>query len=433
MPLDGARSGLPRVLTTGRRSGHGAGVKVPRLSFVIGSKGGYGDEVMAASSGPSSLAVKRDLVARLLAHLEPLPAQLLERMQAEIPAYRDIARNDLLPAAVTGITDVLAAVGDERSFTDAELAAFREHGEMRGRQGIAFEDMLVGWRLAVRTALEALVTIGRDNGITDGDLLNLSHDILASSDAAILVLARGHHDVERELAGYEQGRLTDLIRAILLGTLSRAEIRVRIENYGLDPDGEYHAIRARVTPDARTSTLTRGSGPIPGAHARGLTASIDGDVAGFLDHRPAPIADTTIGLGPPARLDRLEPSFRRATRAMTTAAAFGLTGVHDLRGLGLLPAVLDEHEVGDELVQRYITPLGTGEAAETLLDTVRHYLSLGMRADLVAQKLFVHHNTVRYRLRRFEELTDTTLRDPDRALETWWALQRHRLTTTPTT
>lgn len=383
---------------------------------------------MAEPTGPSSRPVKRDLVARLLAYLEPLPEELLERMQADIPAYRDIDRDDLRPAAVTTITRILTAVGDERPFTDAELTAFREHGEMRGRQGISIEDMLVGWRFSIRAALESLATIGRDIGITDRDLLNLSHDILAVSDVAIVALARGHHDAERELAGYEQDRLTDLVRGILLGTLSRAEIRVRTESYGFEPDGDYHAIRVRTDPQAQAGNLTRHLGRTPGASTRGLTALIDGDIAGFLDHRPDPAPGTTIGLGPRARLDRLEPSFRRATRAMTTAAAFGRTGVYDMSELGLLPAVLDEQEVGDELVCRYITPLGTGDAAVTLLETVRHYLSVGMRADIAAEKLFVHHNTVRYRLRRFEELTGTNLRDPDRALEAWWALQRHRLT-----
>jgi DNA-binding PucR family transcriptional regulator len=63
---------------------------------------------------------------------------------------------------------------------------------------------------------------------------------------------------------------------------------------------------------------------------------------------------------------------------------------------------------------------------------VRHYLSLGMRADLAAERLFVHHNTVRYRLRRYEELTGTNLRDPDRALQAWWALQRRQLATIDT-
>lgn len=379
----------------------------------------------------SSLRTKqRDLVARLLAYLEPLPAQLLGRMQAEIPAYREIDGTELLPAAITSITWILTAVGEGRPFTETELASFREHGEMRGRQGISIEDMLFGWRLAVRTALESLVSVGRDNDVTDRDLLNLSHDILAVSDVAIVALARGHHDAEREVADYEQDRLTDLVRGILLGSLSRAEIRVRIDGYGLDPDGDYHAIRARTTANTQTGDLTRYLGRTPGASARGLIASIDGDIAGFFDRRPDPTPGAIIGLGPPARLDRLEPSFRRATRAMTTAAAFGLTGIHDLSGLGLLPAVLDEHEVGDELVRQYITPLGSGEAADTILNTVRHYLSVGMRADIAAEELFVHHNTVRYRLRRYEELTDTNLRDPDRALEAWWALQRRRLIAT---
>lgn len=383
---------------------------------------------MSGSSDHSSQAVRRDLIARLLAHAESLPAQLLQRTQTEIPAYRDFDRDELLPAAVTSITRILTAVGEERAFTAAELAAFREHGEMRGSQGILIDDMLVGWRAAVRAALESLVAIGRDIGVTDRDLLDVSHDVLAVTDIAIVALVRGHHDAERELAGYEQDRLTDLVRGILLGTLSRAEIRVRSENHGLDPDGDYHAIRVRSSPNTPAGNLTRRHGSTPGKNTRGLTALIDGDIAGFLDHRPDPTSGITVGVGPRARLDRLEPSFRRATRALTTAAAFGLAGVYDLNELGLLPAVLDEQEVGDELVRRYITPLGTGDGAETLLDTVRHYLKVGMRADIAAKQLFVHHNTIRYRLRRYEELTGTNLRDPDRGLEAWWALQRHRLT-----
>lgn len=426
--MDHLNRGVEPVLSSDAPKDHGARVKFTGAGFVIISKSAYGWNAMAEPTDHSSRAAKRDLVVRLLTHLESVPAQLLQRMQAEVPAYRDIDRDDLLPAAVTSITRILTAVGDGRPFTDAELAGFREHGEMRGRQGISMEDLLVGWRLAVRAALESLITIGRDNGITDRDLLNLSHDILAVADSAIVVLVRGHHDAERELAGYEQDRLTDLVRGILLGTLSRAEIRVRTESYGLDPDGDYYAIRTRATPNAQAGEHIRRLGRTLGTSTRGLTASIDGDIAGFLDHRPDPMPGAATGLGPSARLDRLEPSFRQATRAMTTAAAFGLTGVHDLTGLGLLPVVLDENEIGDELVRRYIAPLGTGDATDAILETVRHYLSLGMRADLAAEQLFVHHNTVRYRLRRYEELTGTNLRDPDRALEAWWALQRHRLT-----
>jgi putative transposase len=39
----------------------------------------------------------------------------------------------------------------------------------------------------------------------------------------------------------------------------------------------------------------------------------------------------------------------------------------------------------------------------------------------------VHVNTLRYRLRRFEELTGTSLRCVDDLVEIWWAIRRHEL------
>ena len=47
-----------------------------------------------------------------------------------------------------------------------------------------------------------------------------------------------------------------------------------------------------------------------------------------------------------------------------------------------------------------------------------------MHVERTAERLFVHQNTVRYRLARFEELTGASLRDPKVAFEVWWALER---------
>ncbi len=78
----------------------------------------------------------------------------------------------------------------------------------------------------------------------------------------------------------------------------------------------------------------------------------------------------------------MESSFQRATRAMSTADAIHLTGAYDLAALGPLPAVLADSDIGDELVARYIAPLGTGDSADAIRDTVRRYLTTDMRADL---------------------------------------------------
>ena len=51
----------------------------------------------------------------------------------------------------------------------------------------------------------------------------------------------------------------------------------------------------------------------------------------------------------------------------------------------------------------------------------------GGTLEAAARALHVHSNTLRHRLRRFEEATGATLRDPRDLVELWWALERRRL------
>jgi DNA-binding PucR family transcriptional regulator len=50
-----------------------------------------------------------------------------------------------------------------------------------------------------------------------------------------------------------------------------------------------------------------------------------------------------------------------------------------------------------------------------------------MRVDDTARSLHVHANTLRHRLRRYEESTGVSLREPRVLVELWWALERRRL------
>jgi hypothetical protein len=377
---------------------------------------------------PSSAQPVADLVAGLLSNPEALVQRMLASMRAQIPVYADLDLTELAPVAVTSIERILLALHETRGLTDDEVDGFRRHGDLRARQRVSAEQMFNGWQIAVRVALETMSATGRKAGVSDAALLDLAHDLLAITDVASRALSQGHREAEAELARQEQHGHADLVRGILFGTLTTTAIRTQCEAYGLDMERDYHALRARPTSSVPIIELERTLGLTPGAaRPRGLTAVIDGDLAGFVDQPPRIEVETAVGIGSPAHLDRLDASFRQASRAMTTAAAFGLEGVHDLTSLGLLPAVLADEEIGDHLINRYITPLGNDDAATVLAETVRHYLTNGMRADTTAQHLFVHHNTVRYRLRRFEELTGTDLRDPNCALEAWWALQRTRL------
>jgi hypothetical protein len=371
---------------------------------------------------------RQRVISQLTEDRESLSTRIWHRMRAEIPQYAQRDPDEFLPAIHTSVRDILRPLEDGRAFTDLELAEFRSYGGTRARQGIPTEVMLRAWRLAIREVFDAILSVGRQRRVSDSTLLGLARDLLSATDAATLAFTEGHHRAELELARQEQHRRADFVRGILFTALGPAEVFQQAHRYGLDPDQDYRPFRARPTPTISMAAIESFLGlAFDSSRPRGMVALVDGDVAGFIDHPPRAKSQAAIGIGPPARLDGLEPSFRRATRAMATAAAFGMTGVYDLGGLGLLPAVLADNDVAEEVTRRYIAPLTTGDGTRPILETVQRYLELGMRADATAQHLSVHHNTVRYRVRRYEELTGVDLRDPNCALEAWWALQRARL------
>ena len=60
-------------------------------------------------------------------------------------------------------------------------------------------------------------------------------------------------------------------------------------------------------------------------------------------------------------------------------------------------------------------------------EAVERYLRNGSRLEATRQQLFLHTNTVRYRLARFESITGCSLRDYDALAQVWWALAWDRL------
>lgn len=83
-----------------------------------------------------------------------------------------------------------------------------------------------------------------------------------------------------------------------------------------------------------------------------------------------------------------------------------------------------------QLVQEVFVPLL--EAGDPTLDTVSAYLDHGGSIEGTARAMFVHANTVRYRLRRASEVTGLSVSDPRQAYTYRVALTLGRLTTPET-
>src|SRR5207237_1210295 len=112
-----------------------------------------------------------------------------------------------------------------------------------------------------------------------------------------------------------------------------------------------------------------------------------------------------VALGPEAAPVELAGSYRAAGRVLAAAESFGFAGVHDLTSAGLHAAVIENPDLGDALALELVEPVAVLPGGGELLASVREWLCCGMRVEAAAERLFVHPNTVRYRLRRYEEVT----------------------------
>lgn len=366
------------------------------------------------------------LFDELLSDRAAITHEIRTRMQEQLPTYRALRIETLDRDVERSFEGTIRSARAGRDAVSAgELAELAEVGRSQALAGVPIEELLRAWRIGIEVSVSAARGLGTRLGNTDAEMLEFVASLLAWSDVAMVETARGHRLAELELARQDQEHRATFVRGVLFGGMPPAEIRVQATAYTLDPARHYVAVRGRAGDDQARYKLERALGFHEAAkHRRGLSALIDGDLAGFLREPPGREVEGVVGVGPPRPLERLAESFRFATRALETADGFGVPGVHDIASLGLRAAVAADRDVGEALSARYLEPLGTTASAEELKASLRAYFACGMHVERAAERLFVHQNTLRYRIGRFEELTGASLRDPSIAFEVWWALER---------
>jgi PucR C-terminal helix-turn-helix domain len=269
--------------------------------------------------------------------------------------------------------------------------------------------------------------LAHERGADVTSVLAFSETLWLWADAVMDVVGAAHREVELELAREEQQQRDAFVLALLMGTIDAAELRRDGAAYGLDPERDYLPFRARAAGAASAPSLPHRVALALAGDA-GLVTALDHDLIGVAARPPVPIAGVVAGLGPAARLAALPNAFALASRALQTALAFSQEGVFSLSDLSIRPAILVDDALGEAFVGRYLEPLaGLGRLGAELETTLRAWFDGGMRIEDTAGALHVHPNTLRHRLRRFEEATGANLRHPTDLIELWWALERRRL------
>ncbi|MEU6556995.1 helix-turn-helix domain-containing protein [Streptomyces sp. NPDC046915] len=373
------------------------------------------------------------VIAAMAAQQWHLGGRLHADLAGHIPSYRAVPRellDEIWHRHFQRALTVLRAgtVPAPEDFDEADVA------RDRAARGVPLSDGLRAFRRALSAIRDLFIAEATRRELDPGLIVDRTKCLWELADVASLRITAVHRQAEVASALLDARRRADFLRGLLHGTLSTAEIHSGAAIYGLDPSRPYRAIRAVSNGDVAPDALERSLEFHGRRHGRGaLFIVLDEAVAGVVEAKPE-LGDleVTAGLGPPTDLAAAHRSFRAAGRLLEAARAYALRGVYDLSDLSWRVAVVAEPELAELLLERYLRPLeAEGEFGALIEESVRGYLEKGRRIREVARGAHVHVNTVRYRLRRFEELTGTSLDAPDTAVELSWALAARELRTSP--
>ncbi|NEA41476.1 PucR family transcriptional regulator [Streptomyces sp. SID11385] len=145
---------------------------------------------------------------------------------------------------------------------------------------------------------------------------------------------------------------------------------------------------------------------------------------------PAPDSALVIGLSAPSGPVAAATAYKQAEQALSVARRRGRTLVEheDVAAGSVLPLLADDavRAFADGLLRALHDHDATGRG--NLVASLRAWLAHHGQWDAAAAELGVHRHTLRYRMRRVEEILGRSLDDPDVRMELWLAL---KATTTP--
>ncbi len=389
----------------------------------------------ASAPGP---AFSAETAAVVRARLDGAIPEMIEVIGRGVPEYASRGRPDYqqrLADAVTGavaqfIAHITQPVTGPLS-TRAITAEFRAIGGKAAREGRTLDALQDALRLGARVAWHWLCEA--DAGLGRQELSRVGEAIFAYLDELAAACAQGYAEARAQAAGERQRRSRQLLGMLvsepppgagLVAALARAVGWTLPAQVAVAALGEWRQQDALLLPPDVLADWMRPDPCllVPDPDGPGRQAAIDRVLHG----RPAAI-------GPSVPLARAARSLRWARHALVLAQAGVIAAgggpVRCDEHLSTLLILADE-DLASTLRSSRLAPLARLRPGQRdrIAETLLAWLQLGENAAEVAQRIHVHPQTVRYRLRQIQELFGDQLRDPDRRFELQLALRVRQLT-----
>ncbi|MEU5695678.1 helix-turn-helix domain-containing protein [Actinosynnema sp. NPDC020468] len=363
-----------------------------------------------------------------------LAAASVAEMEARLPWFRRMPadqRASVLLLIQSGVAGFVSWLSDPQQAIRLTAEAFRSAPKDIARW-VSLRQTVELVRIALELFEQQLPGLAADDAeravLTEG-VLRYGREIAfsAATSYAAAAEARGAWDARLEalvVDGIVRGDAEEslLSRATALGWDPAAEATVLVGNPSSDdPPAVVFEVRSRAARLGRPVLLSvQGSRLVVVLGGETDDESVLTRIADAFGDGPV-VAGPTVG--------SLADAHRSAGDALSgLRAVVGWPGApRPVRSLDLLPerALAGDPEAEWQLVDRVARPLEDSGGA--LMETVDVFLEVGGVLEACARKLFVHPNTVRYRLKRATELTGRNPADPRDALVLRVALSVGRL------
>ncbi len=380
--------------------------------------------------------------------LEPAVVELLRRRLPEVATHTIAAVTDEVPSyagafggpmgdnienavsmALGGFLRLAAQgqIGDAGTPLSPALEGAYALGRGEARSGRSADALLSAYRVGARVAWRELSDTAVSGGIPASTLASFAELVFAYIDELSAASVAGHAD-ELDTSGRVRQRYLDRLATGLLRGDPADALLAAAERADWVPPKTLTVVivpGAQVRPaqgllDQRTLVVL---GDAPGL-AEGLGVLMVPDAGGRARTRLVRSLDGRSAVAGPARpWLAAAASYTRAVRGL--ALSDGDATYDTEQHLADVILAADPEAVAD-LRANVLAPLGslTPASREKLLATLRAWLLHLGRRDDVAAALFVHPQTVRYRMGQLRELYGDRLEDPDTVRDLTLALER---------
>jgi hypothetical protein len=320
---------------------------------------------------------------------------------------------------------------------DMDFSEARRFGAERAALGVPVAGLLAGVHGGRSRLLEIAINRGRDAGIPYDELLQALLKLDRYGTELERHVMDGYRQAERDLNRDDRTARIRLLRRLLLdddgGPATPDEDPAR---FGLHEAGTYHCVISDVVDPTRVRAMEQAF-----ARCGGVLAPVGGRLSGLTPRLPGSRAldpAVLVVTTPPVSLEQARGAYRLCRTALQAARSRESTGICDVVELAGETALAAQPMLANFLSEGLLGALSpTDDFHRELVSTALTYLDHGQRLDLTAGALHLHPNTVRYRLRRLQDLTGFgTPAEGLPVIETvrwWWALRSwsHHPTETP--